>query len=710
MASAQKVNVVFEAVDKTKPAFDNLSKSLGGLRTAMFSIQGAIAGVVGSLAVKKIVDANRSFQSLEASLVTFTGSTEAAASQFAKLQQFAAKTPFALEEVVSGFNKLIGRGLEPTISSFEAFGNIASGTGKTLDQFVEAVADAAVGEFERLKEFGIKANVEGDKVRMTFGGVTKEIGKNSAEIQQYLEDLGNTKFAGAIERQANTLNGAFSNFGDAVDALAVAIGKSGINDFIVRSTRALTDLINRLKDATDANFGFAESIKFAIGGGDVSRLDGIRAEIKSIEKMIDAEEELTAGISSSMTFENERLRVLREQEKIILGINKINSRGQGFKDPRIIGPVGSIAQQQEMAKAVSQTTKSIDDYATRMRAAVSSAIQSSDIVLARELADQIKILDDLFFNAGLSADVYDSAMQKLTKSTEKAGEVQNNFADSIGWAAEIQQAVANAITDNDVTRAANLAKQIELLDKMFFDGAIDVNVYDAAMKQLVQTTEAFGNKTKEALRLVSDTRSEMEKTIGGGVQGFQAYIEEISNFSGFAEDATVRAFKGMEDAMIQFATTGKLSFGDLARSIINDIMRIYARQQILGMFSGIAGSGLFGGSLGTSLANMTSDPLGSFINLNNNFRANGGPVSGGSPYIVGERGPELFVPGSSGSIVPNNQLGGGVVVNQTINVTTGVQQTVRAEVMSLMPQIAGAAKAAVADAKLRGGSYAAAMR
>jgi phage-related minor tail protein len=50
------------------------------------------------------------------------------------------------------------------------------------------------------------------------------------------------------------------------------------------------------------------------------------------------------------------------------------------------------------------------------------------------------------------------------------------------------------------------------------------------------------------------------------------------------------------------------------------------------------------------------------------FRANGGPVTGGSPYIVGERGPELFVPGRSGSIVPNNQLAGGGDTNVVVNV------------------------------------------
>jgi hypothetical protein len=50
-------------------------------------------------------------------------------------------------------------------------------------------------------------------------------------------------------------------------------------------------------------------------------------------------------------------------------------------------------------------------------------------------------------------------------------------------------------------------------------------------------------------------------------------------------------------------------------------------------------------------------------------RANGGPVAGGSTYLVGERGPELFTPGTSGSITPNSALGGGS--NITVNVNGG---------------------------------------
>jgi hypothetical protein len=117
-------------------------------------------------------------------------------------------------------------------------------------------------------------------------------------------------------------------------------------------------------------------------------------------------------------------------------------------------------------------------------------------------------------------------------------------------------------------------------------------------------------------------------------------------------------------------------------------------QRIVGSFDAAAGtgSGIVGGIM--KLA-------GGF------FRANGGPVSGNQPYIVGERGPEMFIPNRSGTVIPNKNLGGGgVVVQQTINVTTGVQQTVRNEIQTLLPQIAEASKAAVLDARRRGGSFA----
>ncbi len=160
------------------------------------------------------------------------------------------------------------------------------------------------------------------------------------------------------------------------------------------------------------------------------------------------------------------------------------------------------------------------------------------------------------------------------------------------------------------------------------------------------------------------------------------------------KDASEMVGQSFENAFMSIAEgtmTAKDAFKSMARDIISELYRIFVVKQITGMIQSAVG--LMGGP----------NPFA--------FKAIGGPVQSDKPYVVGERGPEMFVPSRSGSIVPNNKLGGGggVVVNQTINVTTGVQQTVRAEVMGLMPQIAEASKAAVLDAKRRGGAFAGAF-
>lgn len=233
----------------------------------------------------------------------------------------------------------------------------------------------------------------------------------------------------------------------------------------------------------------------------------------------------------------------------------------------------------------------------------------------------------------------------------------------------------------------------------------------------LQNLEALGLEYEMMKKIIAQIKekavAQKNDLFGGFQSGMKIYFDDVSNFSKMTEDATVRAFQGMEDALVSFVQTGKLNFGDLARSIIADIARIYVRQSMITPL--LSAIGLGGSSVPLSTPGVTYSPeawaASSAAFSLSGKKASGGPVTGGKTYLVGEKGPELFTASSSGNITPNNQLGGGgVVVNQTINVSTGVQQTVRAEVMSLMPQIANAAKSAVADAKLRGGSYAAALR
>lgn len=182
----------------------------------------AAAGPIG-LAIKAAAD----YEKLNIALKTsFQGNARAANMAFKEINGFASRTPYALEEVMTGFIKLKNMGLEPGQNALTAYGNIASGMGKSLNDMVEAVADAATGEFERLKEFGIKASSQGNKVTFLFQGVKTTVGKNSAEIEKYLQKIGNTKFAGGIEAQSKSIYGQWSTLKDNATAMAATFGKT----------------------------------------------------------------------------------------------------------------------------------------------------------------------------------------------------------------------------------------------------------------------------------------------------------------------------------------------------------------------------------------------------------------------------------------------------------------------------------------------------
>ncbi len=198
----------------------------------------AIATIGFGVLITKSLEATKNFQRLNAQLVIATGSTSGASAAFERLQKFAAKTPFSLNQSVEGFIKLKNLGLDPSERAMMSFGNTASSMGKDMMQMVEAVADATTGEFERLKEFGIKSQSEGNKVKFTFAGVTTAVGKNSREIQDYLISLGETKFAGAMDLQSKTLAGSLSALGDSVDNLLVKFG-SGFAPTIQSGVEAL---------------------------------------------------------------------------------------------------------------------------------------------------------------------------------------------------------------------------------------------------------------------------------------------------------------------------------------------------------------------------------------------------------------------------------------------------------------------------------------
>ncbi|MBE6462545.1 MAG: hypothetical protein E7005_02155 [Alphaproteobacteria bacterium] len=231
-AFRQITNVITPANDNLK-VINETAKTFNGVLKQAAGLAGAYLGLRGLTSTfKSIVGVNAEFERLSGSLKTVTGSAKAAKEAFSLIEDFATSTPYQLDEIVDSFIRLKAMGLEPSMEALTSYGNTASAFGKNILEFVSAVTSATVGEFERLKTFGIKAKVEGESVKFIFQGVTTEVAKNATEIERYLRSIGNINFGGAMAEQMNTMGGTMSNIEDAMAKVARTIGESGLNDAI----------------------------------------------------------------------------------------------------------------------------------------------------------------------------------------------------------------------------------------------------------------------------------------------------------------------------------------------------------------------------------------------------------------------------------------------------------------------------------------------
>ena len=154
---------------------------------------------------------------------------------------------------------------------------------------------------------------------------------------------------------------------------------------------------------------------------------------------------------------------------------------------------------------------------------------------------------------------------------------------------------------------------------------------------------------------------EQKKDVMSGFErGFLRLQNQIQDFASLSEETLVGAFNSAEDALVEFVQSGEFNFSKLVDSILADLTRLLARQaifQVLGLASG--GGGFLGSLAGGALSALGGGGGGA------QARANGGPVKQGNPYLVGEKGPEIFTPKQSGDITPN---GGGQQQSPQVNV------------------------------------------
>ena len=166
-----------------------------------------------------------------------------------------------------------------------------------------------------------------------------------------------------------------------------------------------------------------------------------------------------------------------------------------------------------------------------------------------------------------------------------------------------------------------LIVQFTALEQLWLTGAITIEEYNQKLREL------------------NVLQAELGTSFGDGItRGLAKVQDQIYDIAGATETALTNAFQGAEDALVDFAMTGEMDMKAFAKSMLADIARIIAKLLLMQAIEGAAGMGIPGASSLMKAAN----------------KAHGGPVGADKPYIVGEQGPELFVPSASGSIMSHD--------------------------------------------------------
>jgi hypothetical protein len=226
-------------------------------------------------------------------------------------------------------------------------------------------------------------------------------------------------------------------------------------------------------------------------------------------------------------------------------------------------------------------------------------------------------------------------------------------------------------------------------------------------KELLGVSEAMGR----VIQAVGEDRAKYSQAelnaVAAEIQAYEekkAALEEQQRLGQLMKSSMEDAFMSIIDGTM----SAKDAFKKFAYDVIRELYRVLVVQRMVGQFQS-GGGGILGAVFGALGGGATGGFGGG--------RESGGSVMAGQSYLVGERGPELIVPRHSGTVMNANLTkkatsgGGDVIVTNNINVPAGADSaTIRAEVTKMIPQITQITKAAVIDAKQRGGQMASAFR
>lgn len=267
-----------------------------------------------------------------------------------------------------------------------------------------------------------------------------------------------------------------------------------------------------------------------------------------------------------------------------------------------------------------------------------------------ELKQRQADLNALYLAGSLAAGVYAEETKRIQEALHPLSDAQKLQADILAHIHEPQDQLI-------ATQTA--------LNALYASGAITAQEYATALDQATVSANSLGSDASQGL--------------AAGLAQIRLHLNDVG---GAVEQTLVNGFKAGEDALVNFVRTGKADFSGFVNSILDDLARLAVQQLLAGLFPSPNPSGGGGGGAG-SLA-------GFFGSLFGGGKAEGGSVTGGKAYLVGEKGPEIFhTPQGGGNIVPAGETAAALRSSApapVVNVTTPPVQIVNVSDPSEIPR------------------------
>ena len=628
---------------------------IGGLTAAV----GKLAAGFSAIQTARFVFAKTAeIESQTKSLQVLTGSVQQAKQIIQELQQLGAVTPFTSTELIDAAKRLqaFGVATNAVVETTRRLADVSGATGAELQGLVTAYGQVqAKGRLqgEELLQFQERGIALQKELQRMYGMSGEEFrkalekGRFSAKaVEEAIKNLTSAggKYADGAVAQSTTLQGKFSTLQDGVDALAREIG----NTLAPSLKIALDDLTNFVN-------GFVQGLQYMQAQYNAflanlrgKNADELQGQIAGINRFITANQNQLDKIRPGSLAEKQIQAKLIELRKLRGSLQKDLDKTLGLVAPQgrstllpVNRPTAGAPPALLGETGGERGSSKAERVAKRLAEELKRSVEQGDN-MGREFSRQILLLND------------------ITDKEEERYRIQFEYEDRL----------------REINSLKNKEQQVNLT--ALNDEIRRLELQKLATEELKKQNEEFYKRAGLVAQIYGD---------GAGAGGFRTDIdllgqqqkaldEVLKKYPQIGEAATAASQLATQGTleMINGTKTAQQAFADFLNSIVDILMKsaaqMIAQYIAIGVARSFAGvGGLFSGAGPVQFPGSTSVGVSGFGLPNLMARAGGGSVMAGQGYLVGERGPELFMPGRSGGIAPTGSFGG--AGNIVVNVDAG---------------------------------------